>query len=120
MPALGIRQCAGQVFNGFFLRFAAEKLRIVGRFRRLTLGTDLLHFAVLAVEELHHIHRGDGKEDHQPQGKDQQHHKIGGRPPEQSQQGGTDGRPQHAAFPKAGLTAHEKHLDDFPGVGLAD
>ena len=76
----------------------------------------MLHNCGISGDEQHHIRRGDGKEEHQPQQEDEQHDNVGGGTPEQRQQRGTDGRTEDAALPEVGAAAGKEHLDDLPDL----
>ena len=113
-PGGGIGQRTGQVLNALLLRCSVEKPGVVGCFSGGALLLAGLKGFIPRVQKEDNIDRGDGKEEHHTQQKDEQHNNIGSRTAEQCQQGGTDGRTQNAALPEIGTAAGEEHLDDLP------
>ena len=113
-PGGGIGQRTGQVLNALLLRCGVEKPCVVGCFSGGALLLPGLKGFIPRVQKEDDIDRGDGKEEHYAQQKDEQHNNIGSRTAEQCQQGGTDGHTQNAALPEIGAAEGEEHLDDLP------
>ena len=109
------RQAAGQVFKGFFLRFMAKQLGIVSGFFLRTGGAAGFELLNIIADELHHIHRGNGKKHHQPHQDDNNHDDIGTGTATDGQQRCTDGHTQHTAGPELALPPGKQHLDGLPG-----
>ena len=109
------RQATGQVFKGFFLRFMAKQLGIISGFFLRTGGAAGFELLNIIADELHHIHRGNGKKHHQPHQDDNNHDDIGTGTATDGQQRCADGHTQHTAGPELALPPGKQHLDGLPG-----
>ena len=115
---LRVGQSAGQVLDGFLLRAAGKQLGVVLGLAGLGFGAGFLQAGGLVGDKLHHILWRDGKKDHQPGDKQQDHHKVGGRAAAQRHQACADGAAEHAARPEPGLAPGKQRLHHLHKVGV--
>ena len=93
----------------------AKQLGIISGFFLRTGGAAGFELLNIIADELHHIHRGNGKKHHQPHQDDNNHDDIGTGTATDGQQRCADGHAQHTAGPELALPPGKQHLDGLPG-----